>query len=335
MTGRAVWFSGPRQVEIRTEPVGRPRPGQVLVEGLYSLVSAGTEMLIYRGETDPGWDLGHPLAEGSFGFPIKYAYQTVGRVVEVGPDTPYEVGDVVFARHPHQSRFVMPADPVWLIKVPLTERLERASFINLLDVALNCLLDVPVRIGDCVVVFGQGVVGSFCGQLARRTAGVVVVVDPIPERRAFATRWGADRAVHPDDARAAVQDLSAGRGADIAIEVSGAPSALQSAIEVVGREGTVGVVSMYGTREVTLRLTPEFHYGGTRVVSSQAGRVGSGLQGRWDMARRFGTAAGLVAELDVESMISHRFDLEDAAGAYELVDRHPESTLGVVLTHRG
>jgi 2-desacetyl-2-hydroxyethyl bacteriochlorophyllide A dehydrogenase len=290
-------------------------------------------MLIYRGETDPAWDLGHPLAVGSFGFPIKYGYQTVARVVEAGPESGYQPGDIVFARHPHQTLFVISVDPVWLIRVQSTEQLESAAFINLLDVAVNCMLDAPVRIGDCVVVYGQGVVGSFCAQLARRTAGKVVVVDPVAERRAFAQRWGADAAVAPADAQAAIAELSQGRGADVSIEASGAPSALQAAIETTGLEGTIAVLSMYGTREVKLRLTPEFHFGGTRIVSSQAGRVGSGLQTRWDMVRRVTTAAWLVGQLDVASMISHRIPFDDAATAYELVDRHPESTMGVLLVH--
>ncbi len=332
-TGDAVWFTGPRQVAVRGEPVGRAGAGEVVVEGLLSLVSAGTEMLMYRGETDAGWDLGHPLARGSFGFPLKYGYQTVGRVLEVGPGADYAVGDLVFARHPHQTLFVMPVDPVWLTRVELTDRLERAAFLNLVDVALNCLQDVPVRLGDTVVVFGQGVVGSLCGQLARRTAGTLILVDPIAERRAFAARWGADAVVAPEDVRATVAELAEGRGADVVIEASGVPSALQSAIEVVGLDGTVGVVSMYGTREVTLRLTPEFHYGGTRIVSSQAGHVSGGRQSRWNLARRLRTAATLIPQLDVECMISHRIDFADAASAYELVDQHPESTLGVILAH--
>ena len=68
----------------------------------------------------------------------------------------------------------------WLISaVPDGLPAERAVFVNLLEVALNCLLDVPVRFGDCVVVYGQGVVGSLVAQLARRMAGVLIVVDPI------------------------------------------------------------------------------------------------------------------------------------------------------------
>jgi len=192
---------------------------------------------------------------------------------------------------------------------------------------------VPIRVGDVVVVYGQGIVGSFCGQLAKRSAGVVVVVDPIEERRAFAKRWGVDAAVHPREAKQTVFDLSEGRGADIAFEASGAPAALQSAIEVTGLDGTVGVLSMYGTREVRLQLTPEFHFGRTRIVSSQAGHLGGGVQARWDMARRGRTAARLVDELDIKSMITQVIGLEDAPSAYELVDRHPESTLGVVLAH--
>ena len=48
---RAVWFTGPRQAELLDEEVRRPGPEEVLVRGVASLVSAGTEMIVYRGDT--------------------------------------------------------------------------------------------------------------------------------------------------------------------------------------------------------------------------------------------------------------------------------------------
>jgi threonine dehydrogenase-like Zn-dependent dehydrogenase len=127
-------------------------------------------------------------------------------------------------------------------------------FVNLLGVALNCHLDVPVRFGDVAVIYGQGVVGSLVAQLARRMAGRIIVVDPIAGRRAAALKWGADAALAPDDAPAATATLSEGRGADICIEATGAPSALQAAIKAAGQEGTVVVLSFFGTRKVPLIL---------------------------------------------------------------------------------
>jgi hypothetical protein len=145
-TARGLWFTAARRAELIEEPVNTPSGTEVTVRAIASLVSAGTEMLVYRGELPAEDDLGLETCAGSFGFPVKYAYQVVGEVMPAG----------------------------------------RAVFVNLLEVAVNCHLDVPVRFGDVVVVYGQGVVGSLVAQLARRMAGTVVVVDPIAGRRAAA-----------------------------------------------------------------------------------------------------------------------------------------------------
>jgi threonine dehydrogenase-like Zn-dependent dehydrogenase len=183
--------------------------------------------------------------------------------------------------HPHQDLFTIGADPTLITRVPDEVKDEAATFINLMRVALTAVLDAPVRVGETAVVFGQGIVGMLCARLARLNAGHVVVVDRIAARRDLALRYGADMAVAPEDVRSAVDQVSRGRGADIAIEASGAPSALQSAIEVTGADGQIVVVSYFGAREVQLRLAPEFHFRRLRIISSQAG-----TQARWDWGRR-------------------------------------------------
>jgi threonine dehydrogenase-like Zn-dependent dehydrogenase len=246
---------------------------------------------------------------------------------------PFSVGDQVFARHPHQERFTMRVDPTLIFRVPDGLEPERAIFANLLDVALNCNLDVPVRHGDCVVVYGQGIVGSLCAQLARRTAGRLLVVDPAPGRRELALSWGADAAVEPGEALEAVLELSDGRGADVSIEASGSPAALQSAIVGTGQEGTVVAVSFFGARVVPLVLSPEFHYRRQRIVSSQVSSLGSGLQPRWSLERRMATVFDVLADERLQTPISHTLAFADAPEAYQLLDESPETTMGVVLRY--
>lgn len=138
----------------------------------------------------------------------------MGTVEAAGSDVPYAPGDKVFARHPHQDLFTMRHNPDLLSRLPRDMHADVAVFANLADVALNAFLDVPVRIGDVVVVFGQGVVGTFAANYAAKTAGTLIVVDPLGERRDRALSRGADIAVHPDDVAEAVADASDGRGAD-------------------------------------------------------------------------------------------------------------------------
>jgi hypothetical protein len=84
-TARGLWFTKARQAELMEEPVKAPTGTEVTVRAIASLVSAGTEMLVYRGELPAEDELGLETCAGSFGFPVKYAYQVVGEVVEAGP----------------------------------------------------------------------------------------------------------------------------------------------------------------------------------------------------------------------------------------------------------
>ncbi len=291
-------------------------------------------MLIYKGEANPDEDLGLATARGSFKFPVKYAYQTVGRVVARGDRATVQIGDIVFCRHPHQDYFTMTSEGWLLAGVPEGLAPERAVFMNMLGVALNSQLDVPTRFGECVAVFGQGLVGSFCAQLARRSAGKLIVVDPIQSRREQALKWGADLALDPADAKEAIMEASEGRGADICIEATGAPRALQTAIESTAQEGTIVAISFFGQRVVPLVLSPEFHYRRLKIISSQVSSLGSGLQPRWTFARRDAAVFNVLLGDWLVTPVTHRLPLERAPEAYRILDEHPEQALGILLEHQ-
>lgn len=326
-TSRAVWFVGPRQIELREAPVRKPAPGEITVRATRSLISAGTEMLVYRGDTNPG-DRMPPNSEGAFPFPTKYGYQTVGEVVAVGADSGFRVGERVFTRHPHQDVFTLEARPEYVVRIPDEVDDASATFLNLTRVALTGVLDVPVKVGETAVVFGQGVVGMMCARIAALNAATTVVVDRFEKRRALALRYGASAAVEPDDVAQTVLELTNGRGADVVYEASGAPPALQSAIEIAADRGEIVAISLYGNHEVPLRLAPEFHFRRLRITSSQATD-----QARWDWVRRTEAAFGLLERLSVADMVSRTVPFGSAAQAYELVDRDPANVLGVVLDY--
>lgn len=326
-TSRAVWFTGPRTIELREAPVREPGPEEITVRATRSLISAGTEMLVYRGDTTPG-DRMPPTSEGQFPFPTKYGYQTVGRVVAAGERSGYAQGDRVFTRHPHQDLFTIAALPTFVTRVPDYIDDAAAGFLNLTRVALTGVLDVPVRPGEVVVVFGQGIVGMMCARIAGLNAGSVVVVDRFAQRRELALAYGATAAVEPRDVGEVVAELSHGRGADVVYEASGAPSALQSAIEISADRGEIVAISLYGKHEVALRLAPEFHFRRLRITSSQATD-----QPRWDWVRRTEASLDLLRRLSTAEMVSATVPFDRAADAYALVDRDPEHVLGVLLDY--
>lgn len=336
LDAQALWLVAPRRVELRAERVPPPGPGQVRVQAIASALSHGTEMLAYRGQIAPDTALDLPTLAGSFSFPLKYGYAAVGRVLDAGPDMAQFVpGDLVFALHPHQSVFIAPVGVVTRLPPALDPLL--GVFTANLETALNIVHDTPLKLGETALVFGQGVVGLLVAQLLRRAgAGRVLAVEPLIRRQALARQLGVDAVLAPGPALAAqVQVANDGRLADVAVEVSGRPEALQAAIESVMVEGTVVVGSWYGSKPVTLDLGGHFHRGRVQLRSSQVGRLNPEASARWDYARRTATVAALLPELRLAELVTHHFPLAHAAEAYALVDERPDEVVQVVLDYEG
>jgi 2-desacetyl-2-hydroxyethyl bacteriochlorophyllide A dehydrogenase len=332
LEARALWLTAPRTAEFRTEKVPLPEPGEVRVRTIVSAISHGTEMLVYRGEVPTDLPLDLPTLAGDYAFPIKYGYASVGRVLDAGVEL-LSPGDLVFVHHPHQDAFVVPAD----LPVRLPEGLDPTIglFFANLETALNVVHDTPLRLGETALVFGQGVVGLLVTQLLRLAgAGKVLAVEPLRKRRELALEVGADETFEPgEDLRGRILAATAGRGADVTVEVSSSGAALQAAMDTVATEGTVVVASWYGTKPLTLTLGGHFHRGRVRLRSSQVGRMDPELGTRWDLARRKETVLGLLPRLRLKEIVSHQIPFEDAPEAYRLVDESPDEAVQVVLIH--
>jgi 2-desacetyl-2-hydroxyethyl bacteriochlorophyllide A dehydrogenase len=330
----AVWFGGPQQVEIRQEPVAAVGPDDVRVRTLVSGVSAGSELLVYRGDAPSDLRPDLPTVSGDFGFPIKFAYASVGRVIEVGSRVAeLAVDDLVFVHHPHQTEYVVPAD--FPIRLPEGLPPDVGVFAANLETAVTVVLDAHPRLGEAVLVTGQGIVGLLITMLVRRAGATpIMTADLYERRRAASAAAGAHHALGVDvDLVGAVLELTDRRGVDVAVEVSGSPDALQACIDAAAFAGTVVVASWYGTRDVSLSLGGGFHRRRLRVVSSQVSTLDPVLAPRWDRTRRTALVSALLSELPLLDLITHRFPLDQAAAAYELLDGNPGECLQVVLDY--
>ena len=342
MTGaKQAVLTGPRTVEVHDVEVGAPAPGEVLVATLFSGISAGTEMNVYRG-TAPQWSLHRDPATGLFSrtdepdwsYPFVYGYANVGRIVAVGEGvTSRSVGDVVFSYSPHQSVVVVAADST--VVIPEEVEPKHAVLNANLNTALNGVLDSRPSLGDAVVVSGLGVIGLLVTQLVRKAgAGLVVGVDSLESRRAMAWRFGADAVIDPREGVAEkVRALTHNRGADIVIEVSGAPPALNEAIRTAGFAGRVVAISWYRGTFESLSLAGEFHHNRPRIISSQVGSMSPDLGPLWDVARRQEVVTRLLSQLDLAPLFTHEFPIERAAEAYATVDASPEGLVQCVLSY--
>jgi threonine dehydrogenase-like Zn-dependent dehydrogenase len=199
--------------------------------------------------------------------------------------------------------------------------------------------DAHIKLGDRVAIFGLGVIGLLAVQLARLDGALWIdAVDPLPRRRALAEQFGADRTLDPaaGDVALAIKSSSPQRGADVAIELSGHDAALHEAMRSARVAGTVVAGGFYQGGAAALRLGEEWHHNRLTLISSM------GVWGcphrdypAWDRARVHATAVELLASgrLRTDGLITHRFPFERAAEAYELIDRHPDEVVKVVLTY--
>ena len=332
MRRQALVFAAPRRVEIVDEAALVPLAGQVLVRTRVSAMSAGTELLGYRGELPAGRPLDESLPAfggARFAYPARYGYAAVGDVAAVGEGVPAVwQGRRVFAFQPHASAFVAPVADV--LEVPAGLDAERAAMFASMETAVNLVLDAAPRLGERVAVLGQGVVGLLAtALLARFPLGALVVVDAHATRARRGLALGATAAVgDAADARAAL----GAEGADVTLELTGNPAALDAAIALTGREGRVVVGSFYGDKRATVDLGAHFHRGRLTLASSQVSRLPPALAGRWDRARRRDVAWDALARLDAAARVTHRFALGRAAEAYARLDTMPADTLQVLLT---
>jgi 2-desacetyl-2-hydroxyethyl bacteriochlorophyllide A dehydrogenase len=337
----AVYFTAPRQVEVRAQDLPEPGPGQVQVQALLSAISPGSELLIYRGQVPQDLPLDDSIAvlSGGFSFPLQYGYSLVGRVAAVGPavDTGW-LGKLVFAFHPHSGSFNI--NPQELLPLPDGVHPEDAVFLPNMETAVNLAMDGRPLIGERVVVLGQGIVGLLCtALLARFPLGTLVTLDRYARRRQVSLALGAAASLDPDDPNSALrlrEALAASQrydGADLVFELSGVPEALNLAITAAGFGGRIVVGSWYGSKRAPLELGGRFHRARLQLISSQVSSLAPEFSARWTKTRRLNVAWEALRTVQPSQFVTHRFPVERAAQAYELLDTAPEKTVQVLLTY--
>ena len=346
---RAVRLNGPRSVDVTTVPVPALDPGELRVRTLASGISTGTELTAYRG-TNPlltsRWDPDLRLFMGVAGPPsyplIRWGYSEVGEVVEIassdaeGGASPADlrVGDMVWGIWGHVSDAVLPIERLRGHVLPHGLDPVVGCFVRVGAIALNAVLAAGTALGETVVVVGQGVIGLLATSFAAQSGARVIAIEGIPARRELARELGAAETFAPGpEVALAVRERTDGRGADVAIELSGVFPALHEAIRLVGPDGRVVAAGFYQGEATALRLGEEFHHNRVDVVASQIGGVPAHKRARWDVPRLQETVVDLIAsgQPDVTRLVSHRFGIEDAARAYELLDGEPATALQVVF----
>ncbi|HEX2236535.1 MAG TPA: zinc-binding dehydrogenase [Actinomycetota bacterium] len=341
--GRVVRFEAPGEVVLADYDDPALGPTEVLLRTLYSGISAGTELTAYRGSNpylNKRWEPERRLFvehDVSLEYPVEgWGYEEVGEVAGVGTGvTKVAEGDVVWGTWGHRSTHVMDEADASRRVLPRGVDPIGGVFSQIGAIALNAILDSDIHVGETVAIFGQGVPGLLATQLATLNGGRVVAVDRIARRLALAEELGAARALDATEmgAAEAIKETTEGRGADVAIELSGSYLALHEAIRATAYNGRVVVSGFFQGDARGLYLGEEFHHNRIQLVCSQISGVSPALDHRWDEWRLKSTFMDLVSRgrVQVAPLVSHVLPVDEAARGFELLDRSPAETVQVVL----
>jgi len=287
-------------------------------------------------------------------------YSSAGTVISVGEGvTDLQAGDRVacagagFAAHaeiacvPRLLVARIPSrDPVTHEEVSFDE----AAFATLGAVALHGVRTAEAKLGDLVAVIGLGLLGQLTVQLLKAAGCRVLGTDIDPTRADLAQRMGAEAAVSSASAfRELCRQFSHGLGVDsvlIGAETrSSDPVNLAGSIArdraIVVAVGTVGMDierKVFYEKELDFRISRSYGPGRYDSAFEQKGRDYPIGYVRWTETRNMEAFLQLLAggKINAGSLITHRFPVENAQSAYELITTNSrQSSLGVVIQYSG
>lgn len=339
-TASTLFFTAPKQIEIKETLLPDLKEDELLVETICSAISAGTEMLVYRNQF-PHLKEAHDSVSSDLNYPLAYGYACVGKVKELGRMVNGEWKDrLVFSFQPHTSHFITTTEN--LFPIPNSLSPETACFFPNMETVVNLIQDGTPILGERVLVLGQGVVGLLTASLLSEfPLESLVVVDNFDLRRKALVESGKlevgvekskVESFSPDNV---VKDsfAYAQKKFDLVYELTGSPTALNDAVELTTFSGRVVIGSWYGEKKSEVNLGGSFHRSRIKLISSQVSTISPELSGRWDKARRFDVTWKALERIKPEQWITHRFSLNDASKAYQLLDEHPEKTIQVVFEY--
>ena len=333
MQFRTVTFTAPRRVEVREDSLPALGADDVLVETICSAISAGTEMLVYRGQFPQDMNSVDRISS-RLHYPTAYGYACVGRVTELGSHVdPKWAGRLIFSFHPHASHFITTTN--CLILIPENISPETACFLPNMETAVNLVQDAAPILGERVLVLGQGIIGLLAASLLSEfPLEMLITADHFETRRKASLKSGAKLSLDSSTSNFREQTKTILKsGADLTLELSGSPSALDDAIALTCFSGRIVIGSWYGEKRASVDMGHTFHHSRIKMISSQVSTIAPELSARWDKSRRFEVAWDALKRIQPEKWTTHRFPISHAADAYRLLDEHPQEAIQVIFNY--
>jgi threonine dehydrogenase-like Zn-dependent dehydrogenase len=346
-TMKAVVFKGKESIAIEEVPMPRPHAGEAVIR-ITTTTICGTDVHIVRGEypVKPGLVLGHEpvgvIAELGAGL----EEYSVGQRVIVGAITP--CGQCFYCLNGTHSqcggalggwRFGNTINGAWAEYLLVPDARANLAVIpeGLSDEAVMLCPDIfstglsgaesgNIKVGDAVAIFAEGPIG-LCATLGAKLKGasLIIGIDAAASRLEVARRLGADVTLNIQDGDPVpeIKRLTGGRGVDVAIEALGRQETFENALRAIRPGGTLSSLGVYSGKLVAPYEALHAGLGDQKIVTTLC-------PGGKERMRRL-MAMIEHRRVDLSSLITHHFALDDIQEAFDLFSRQRDGVLKVAL----
>ena len=287
--------------------------------------------------------------------PIPLGYSASGRVVEVGKgiEGKFAIGERVaiagagIANHSEYN--VVPENLA--VSIPESVSDEEAAFATIASIAMHSVRNLSVQLGDVVAVFGAGLVGQLAAQFLNLSGARVIILDYDQSRLDLGEKLGAEKVINLQDNNICnnILSLTEGIGCDAILIAASTPTnePFNLAAQISRDRGKICLVGMSGTEfpyaefmKKELSIIVSRSYGPGRYDDDYEKRGLKYPVGfvRWTETANLAEVMRLLSEkttnqLDVKSLITHRFSIESSVNAFEMVLSKTTPHLGILINY--
>jgi polar amino acid transport system substrate-binding protein len=360
------------KMEILEVPFPALNKGDVLVRNYYSVISAGTEgktvtdarkgyiakarsrqkevKQVMDMVKRTGFLATYQLVMNKLDTPAALGYSCAGEVIAVGSEvTNFKVGDKVACGGASASHADVVSVPVNLcVKIPDNVDLKHAAFTTIAAIAIQGIRQAELKMGENCLIIGMGLLGQLTAKILKASGIKAICVDVSDKQVAQSQETGVENVYNRNTAAMEdlIQQFSNGNGVDAVIITAGTSSL--DPIEFAGssarKKGKVVIVGAvptgfdrvnYFKKELDLRMSMSYGPGRYDINYEEKGIDYPIGYVRWTENRNMQSYIDLLSSkaIDVEPLISHTYNIEDAPSAYDMILEKVEAYNGVVIKY--
>jgi len=314
---KELWFIAPTKVEIKSVEVAQKKDF-ITIQSLYSLISTGTELLMYNGYVpqDLHETMKVPFMQGDFSFPFTYGYSLVGKIDDVSSENN---GRLVHLLHPHQTYAQVSEGCVSLIPDDVDPKL--AVLASNLETALNAVWDGNIKIGENVLIVGFGMIGALLAGVLKSIKHVnIYVAETDPIRLNLINELGLN--TFSDEVEF-----------DAVFNSSANENGFQLGLNSLGFEGRLIELSWYGNKKINVNLGGDFHSKRKKIISSQVGSLPTNMRSLWDYKRRKNIVFELLKDGYFKKLPLEEISFDDAPKGYRDLNNNRINGLAKIIKY--